>query len=78
MPPRGENQQAITNWQEWLNRTYPPGPWLPVSGFTSTITTTPAPNDTASFNLNSGYVMKSFINTSTGEIKSFDARRFYA
>ncbi len=77
MPPT-ENTQAIENWQEWLNRTYPPGPWLPINGFTSTITTVPNADDTATFNINSGYIMKSFINTSTGEIKSFDARRFYA
>lgn len=77
MPPR-ENPTAVKNWQDWLNRTYPPGPWLPITGFTSTMTTYPGSNDTATFNPHNGYVMKAFLNTSTGEVKTFDAKRFYA
>ena len=77
MPPQ-ENRQLIIDWQNWLNQVYPPGPWVAIEGFTSTITTIPTTSDTVTFNVNSGYVMKSFINTANGEIKSFDARRFYA
>lgn len=71
------NQQAIENWKIWLNRTYPPGPWIPIDGF-STITNLAFDiNGGAVFNPNSGYPLKGFVNASTGEVKIFDARKFY-
>lgn len=77
MPPQ-INQQSITNWQNWLNTYFPPGPWIPIDGFTAIITSIPGPNRTATYNPSLGYPLKSFVNTSTGEVKSFDARKFYA
>lgn len=72
------NQQAITNWQNWLNQAYPPATWFPCDGFTATMTVILGDNHSITFQGNSGYILKSFVNTSTGEIKSFDARKFYA
>ncbi len=77
MPPQ-INQQAILNWQNWLNRIYPPGPWIPVEGFNTITKLDFDATGGAIFNPNSGYPLKAFINTSTGEVKVFDARRFYS
>lgn len=77
MPPR-INQQAIINWQNWLNTNYPPAAWIPLNEFTALIVSIPGANNTATYNTNSGYPLKSFLNTQTGEIRNFDARKFYA
>lgn len=76
MPPQ-ENTVAVTNFIEWLNRTQPPGPWIALQGFTALIVAVPGANRTATYNTNLGFPMKSFRNESTGEIRSFDAYRFY-
>lgn len=76
MPPR-ENPRTVENWRIWLNRVYPPGPWIPIIGFMATITSVPGANNTATYNPAVGYPLKSFVNTVTGEVKSFDARKFY-
>lgn len=77
MPPQ-ENQLAVNNFIDWLNRIYPPGPWIALTGFTALTAANPGTNNTATFNPNLGFLLKSFKNTSTGEVKSFDAHRFYA
>ncbi len=77
MPPR-INQQAIINWQNWLNTYYPPGPWIPINGFNTMVEMTPASSVMMNINTNTGYPLKGFVNTSTGEVRVFDARKFYA
>lgn len=72
------NQQAITTWQQWLDRTYPPGPWIPIDGFNTVTNLTFDINGNAIFNANAGYPLKGFVNTSTGEVKTFDGRKFYS
>ena len=52
--------------------------WVPIDGFNTITTLSFNANGGAVFNANSGYPLKGFLNTSTGEIKIFDARRFYA
>ena len=74
--PRRENPQTVQNWVNWLNTNYGNG-WMPIDGFTAIITSIPASNNTATYNPARGYPLKSFVNTNTGEVKSFDARRFY-
>lgn len=77
MPPR-ENPIAIRNWQTWLNTYFPPGPWLPINGFNTMVQMSPSSNTAMNINTNGGYPLKGFVNTSTGEVKVFDARKFYA
>ena len=72
-----ENTETVRNWQNWLNTNYPPAAWIPINGFTAIITATPSTNATAAYNPSLGYPLKSFVNTLTGEVKSFDARKFY-
>lgn len=78
--PFRPNQQAINNWIVWLNRAYPVqnGQWVAIDGFNTatgidynTMTGQPV------FNGNRGYPLKGFVNTASGEVKWFDARRFY-
>lgn len=76
MPPR-ENQQAIINWQNWLNRAYPPGPWVALGGFYTITRMELGANNQVTFNANVGYPLKGFLNNATGEVKTFDARKFY-
>ena len=76
MPPQ-INQQAITNWQNWLDTYFPPGHWVPVNGFNTLIEMNPASPTMMNINTNAGYPLKSFVNLQTGEVKSFDARKFY-
>ncbi len=76
MPPT-ENPEVVNNFIQWLNRTYSPGPWVALQGFTALTVAVPGSNNTATFNPSSGFLLKSFRNTSTGEIKSFEAHRFY-
>jgi len=74
------NQQAITNWQAWLNKHYPVqgGQWLAIDGFnTATGIDYNALTGIPIFNGNRGYPLKGFVNTGSGEVKWFDARRFY-
>ncbi len=71
------NTQAITAWQTWLNTNFPPGPWIPTEGFFTTTRLEFDANGNPTFNGNAGYPLKGFLNTGTGEIKYFDARRFY-
>jgi hypothetical protein len=77
MPPR-ENPQAVQNWVTWLNTNYGPGTWVPMNGFTSITMSVPGANNTITFNSNLGFALKSFVNTQTGEVKSFSANKFYA
>lgn len=70
------NNQAVLNWQQWLNKTYPPGPWIPTDSFFSAMTLTFDVNGNATFANTSGYPMKGFVNTATGEVRWFDARKF--
>ena len=72
------NQQAITNWTNWLNTYHPPANWVPTDGF---YTTTGLDYDSSGnpiFNGNRGYPLKGFVNTATGEVRFFDARKFYS
>lgn len=72
------NQQNILNWQNWLN-THHGGPgWVPVDGFFTATNLSFKLDSTPVFNPNAGYPLKLFVNTRTGEVKMFDARRFYA
>lgn len=76
--PFNVNSARILAWKNYLDKTYPPGPWLPIDGF-NTITKLNFDSDgNAIFEGNSGYPLKAFVNTKTGEVKTFDARRFYA
>jgi len=78
MNPRRENPQAVINWQNWLNTNHPPATWVPMQGFTSLLVSLPKEDGSVTYNLNSGYPLKSFLNTQTGEVKSFAAHNFYA
>jgi hypothetical protein len=71
------NQQSIINWQNWLNENHGPG-WIPADGFFTTTGLTFKFDASPVFNPNAGYPLKLFVNTRTGEVKMFDARRFYA
>ncbi len=74
------NQQAIINWQNWLNKTYPTasGHWIPLDGFNTATGLDYNINGTPIFNGNKGYPLKGFINTATSEVKWFDGRKFYS
>jgi hypothetical protein len=74
--PRREDNRAVINWQNWLNNNYGQG-WMPISGFMAIIGTVPQVNNTANYNPNYGYPLKCFVNSQTGEVKCFDARKFY-
>ena len=71
------NQQSIIAWQNWLNTNYGQG-WVPVDGFFTTTSLGFKSDSTPIFNPNAGYPLKLFVNNQTGEVKMFDARRFYA
>ena len=72
------DEQAIKNWQIWLNKTYPPANWMPIDGFNTMTGLDYTISGTPIFNGNRGYPLKGFVNTATGEVKVFDARRFYS
>ncbi len=74
------NQANIIAWQKWLNTTYPTNPangWQPVDGFFTATSLGYEVTGTPVFNGNAGYPLKLFINLRTGEVKMFDARKFY-
>jgi len=71
-----ENPQAVTNWILWLNRTFPPGPWIALQGFSGITRFDYDIKGNSVFNPNLGFPVKAFWNQSTGEIKVFDARKF--
>ena len=52
------------------------GPWLAVQGFNFISAANPSTNTTFSIIPTSGYGIKLFINTRTGEIKMFPAASF--
>lgn len=72
-----ENRQLVQNWIDWLNTTSGPGPWVEMNGFTALTVVTIEDNGTITFNPNRGFPLKSFLNTLTGEIRSFSATKFY-
>lgn len=80
MPPRtqGENSVAIQNWRTWLDANYGPGNWIAMAGYTALVTATVKTDGSATYNTTLGYTLKSFLNTQTGEVKSFAAHHFYA
>lgn len=65
MPPQ-TNPQAILSWQNWLNTNFGAG-WFPLDGFHLLV----VQGDTSK-----GILLKAFWNQNTGEIKTFDARKF--
>lgn len=72
------NEQAILNWKNWLDKAYPTGPWVPIDGFYTMTSLSFDANSNPVFNGNAGYPLKGFLSSSTGEVKIFDARKFYA
>jgi hypothetical protein len=76
MPPR-ENPQSIASWINWLNTNYGPGTWIRINGYMALIRSIPGPNHTATYDTTFGYPLISFVNQQTGEVKSFDAGKFY-
>ncbi len=76
MPPR-ENPQSVTNWINWLNTNFGPGPWIPLSGHKSYVEMQYDLSGTPIFNPSLGFPVKLFWNQATGEIKAFDARKFF-
>jgi hypothetical protein len=71
-----ENPQAVQNWIDWLNKTTD-STWIAMNGFTALTVVTIEDNGTVTFNPNSGFPLKSFLNTQTGEVRSFSAHKFY-
>ncbi len=66
MPPQG-NPTTIQAWVNWLNTNFGAG-WFALDGFKTII------DDK---NRSVGIPVKTFWNQNTGEIKMFDARKFY-
>lgn len=68
---RMEDPKKVQDKVKELNTMYPPGKWLPVDGFGSwTDVTGRSPKD-LTFNPSEGFIVKIFVNDTTGESKSF-------
>lgn len=72
-----EDSNKVASYVTWLNRQTPGQIWVPLLGFNA-ITTCHYNNfRQLIYNPNFGTPLKSFINQVTGEVRSFDAKRFY-
>jgi hypothetical protein len=72
-----ENPVAINNYIQWLNMTYPPGPWVQIHGWSAITNVTYGQGGAVTFNPTVGFPVKGFINMGSGEVKIVDARRFH-
>jgi hypothetical protein len=73
-----EDPVKVGNYQVWLNGLTPGQTWNPLPGFNAITTCYYTPTGQLIYNPNLGTPLKAFINQATGEVRSFDARYFYA
>lgn len=72
-----ESPQKIQQQIRWMNLTFG-GNWQQIPGYLGLVNAGVFNKyaNTANFNLNSGYTVKAFMNTLTGEVKFFPASLF--
>ncbi len=71
------NQISVKNWQNWLDLNHGPGKWVPITNFVALTQVTYNVFKKPVFDPNTGFPVVAFLNQQTGEVKMFDARRFY-
>ncbi len=72
-----EDPQKVQNKVDELTKSIPGSKWVPISGFVTLPDAEYKTRDEVKFNLDIGFVLKVFLNTTNGEAKLFSAKRFF-
>jgi hypothetical protein len=73
-----EDLGKVEQYRVWLNQLTPGQNWVPLNNFNALTTCYYDAQGKLYFNPQVGTPLKAFLNQATGEIRSFDARFFYA